>query len=81
MLFRSILTSAEVNRHRERMLDGHPAWSLNETERLIYTVISREGTLRRLYQAVIATPVEGTELTAAMRETEQALGLSVGQRG
>ena len=46
---------------------------------LIYTIQSREGTLRRLYQAVIATPLEGTELVAAMAETEQALGLAAGQ--
>ena len=73
-----LLTSAEVERYRERMLDeGGDGTALQ----LIYTVISREGTLRRLYQAVIATPLEGTELTAAMRETEQALGLSAGQRG
>lgn len=79
MSYRSILTPAEVRRFHDRMLDRYPSWTDDETERLVYTVISREGTLRRLYHAVIATPVEGAELTAAMAETEQALGISAGQ--
>jgi hypothetical protein len=72
-----ILTPAEVDEYRVRMLD-EGGWA-TPTIALIYTAQSREGTLRRLYQAVMATPLEGTELTAAMRETEQALGISAGQ--
>ena len=72
-----LLTSAEVEEYRTRMLD-EGGWA-EPTIALIYTVQSREGTLRRLYQAVMATPLEGVELTAAMREVEKALGLSTGQ--
>jgi hypothetical protein len=70
-----VLISSEVEGMRERVLEAHPYWLPEVTESLIYTVQSREGTLRRLYNAVIATPMEGTELREAMRETERALGL------
>ena len=74
-----LLSSAEITEYHDRMLD-EGGWP-EPTVALIYTVQSREGTLRRLYQAVIATPLEGIELRAAMAETEQALGLSTGQPG
>lgn len=68
-----ILTPEEVNEYHDRMLD-EGGWA-DAAIALIYTVQSREGTLRRLYNAVLATPLENVELRDAMRETEKALGL------
>jgi len=67
------LTPAEVEQYRERVLD-EGGWTTSALS-LIYTVQSREGTLRRLYNAVMATPLEGEELNAAVRETERVLGI------
>jgi len=69
----SLLTSAEIAECA--VLTGH-ARNSSMTIRLLYTLQSREATLRRLYNAVMATPVESTELRAAMREVEKALGIS-----
>jgi hypothetical protein len=69
-----LLTSAEVIEYHDRMLD-EGGWTTSAIT-LIYTLQSREATLRRLYNAVMATPTEGEELRAAMRETERALGIS-----
>lgn len=68
-----LLTSGDVDDMRTRALD-EGGWSTSVIA-LIYTVQSREGTLRRLYHAVMATPLEGEELNAAMREVERALGI------
>ncbi len=69
-----ILTSAEVEQYRDRVLD-EGGWTVSALS-LIYTVQSREGTLRRLYNAVMGTPLEGEELRASMCETERALGIT-----
>jgi hypothetical protein len=68
-----LLTSEEITEYHDRMLD-EGGWTTSAIA-LIYTLQSREGTLRRLYNAVMATPLEGEELRAAMRETERALGI------
>jgi len=70
-----VLSSAEVRDLRNEL--NVEDWNTLEAN-LIFTVQQREGTLRRLYNAVIATPLEGTELTAAMAETERVLRLSQG---
>lgn len=68
-----VLTPAEVAELRQEMeLAAYVGPRFGE---LVCTVLSREGTLRRLYNAVLATPLEGEELRAAMRETERVLGI------
>ena len=62
---------AELEAMRRRM----PSGSYQEI-RLYYRLAAVEAVLRRLYNAVIDTPLEGTELREAMRETERALGIS-----
>lgn len=64
------LSTDELEEMRRRMPSG-----TYEEIRLFYQLSAVNGVLRRLYRAVIATPLEGTELKAAMRETERALGI------
>jgi hypothetical protein len=65
------LTPDELEEMRKRMPSG-----TEEEIRLFYKVSALSGILLRLYRAVIATPLEGTELREAMQETEKALGIT-----
>ena len=67
----SPFSCAELEAMQRRM----PAGTEQEI-RLYYALTATSGVLRRLYNAVLATPLEGTALTEAMRETERALGIS-----
>jgi len=65
------LTSAELEEMRRRM----PSGSYEEI-RLFYALTASHGVLQRLYRAVLATPLEGTELRESMDQARKALGIS-----
>jgi hypothetical protein len=67
-----VLSSAEVDAMCDELNEG---WSSREAN-LIFTVQQREGALRWLYNAVLATPLEGDAVRAAMRNAEKTLGLT-----